>query len=106
MRISDWSSDVCSSDLLALRQVGAHAAAIDARPQHRPGEHQRAVGLRIDPGGFGPRAQLLAQAGDKAVPFGDRTSVGWGKRGSVRVDLGGRRIINKKTIKDVRSHKS
>src|SRR3546814_14755059 len=27
---------------------------------------------------------------------GDRKSVGWGKRGSVRVDLGGRRTIKKK----------
>src|SRR3546814_14195293 len=32
MRISDWSSDVCSSDLVALRQAGPHveAAAVDA----------------------------------------------------------------------------
>src|SRR3546814_13487319 len=32
MRISDWSSDVCSSDLVrAVGLVGAHAAAMKAR---------------------------------------------------------------------------
>src|SRR3546814_3579361 len=42
MRISDWSSDVCSSDLLVhgrvLRILGAHNGA----------EHQRMEGARID----------------------------------------------------------
>src|SRR3546814_18918212 len=49
--------------------------------------------------------QLLRQVGDgahvgSAVLAGgavDRKSVVWGKSGSVRVDLGGRRIINKTT---------
>src|SRR3546814_14044405 len=33
MRISDWSSDVCSSDLKALREKGV-AFPNDFRPQH------------------------------------------------------------------------
>src|SRR3546814_9777970 len=31
MRISDWSSDVCSSDLMKLEQKGHHAAFVDRR---------------------------------------------------------------------------
>src|SRR3546814_3387697 len=31
MRISDWSSDVCSSDLVGEREVAVRAQAIDAR---------------------------------------------------------------------------
>src|SRR3546814_10666204 len=31
MRISDWSSDVCSSDLLALEERGAHQLALVKR---------------------------------------------------------------------------
>src|SRR3546814_9206004 len=42
MRISDWSSDVCSSDLLAPR-LGA-----DAHPVDRGMRGQRAVGLDRD----------------------------------------------------------
>src|SRR3546814_4732321 len=30
MRISDWSSDVCSSDLRAIRRVALHIDALDA----------------------------------------------------------------------------
>src|SRR3546814_15821132 len=29
MRISDWSSDVCSSDLIAQRALSGHAAVVD-----------------------------------------------------------------------------
>src|SRR3546814_19051382 len=40
MRISDWSSDVCSSD---LRHGAQHAglAAVDAPQRHQPGSHER-----------------------------------------------------------------
>src|SRR3546814_12760395 len=36
MRISDWSSDVCSSDLQALPQ-GAHVGAVGADFEEQPG---------------------------------------------------------------------
>src|SRR3546814_9787081 len=40
MRISDWSSDVCSSDLLVV----AHAAAVGGQHVHRlGGVHRRAA---------------------------------------------------------------
>src|SRR3546814_17705206 len=80
MRISDWSSDVCSSDL-----PGAGAAAAG------DGERQAAVAP-------GPRLRASAGLGHRrSGDAGDRKSVVSGKSVSVRVDLGGRRIIKKKT---------
>src|SRR3546814_16546887 len=96
MRISDWSSDVCSSDLLpcgsaaqrrqpagggAGRPVLCRSAA-DGRqslgylqPDRPPGSHQD---------------QEINSVGR------DRKSDVSGKSVSVRVDLGGRRMIKKK----------
>src|SRR3546814_20865828 len=93
MRISDWSSDVCSADLGAAagrlsddpgadpvsgRQSGSHepdrhrTAGTQSRRDGRPAAHE-----------FDPRRR-------------DRKSVVSGKSLSVRVDLGGLRIIKKK----------
>src|SRR3546814_7434144 len=52
MRISDWSSDVCSSDLAVPRldttrffsQGAWHEAPIVARDEIRPGEYVREIG--------------------------------------------------------------
>src|SRR3546814_13189025 len=101
MRISDWSSDVCSSDLAPVRSTGgriygntdpvcdcddpptyaALARFLPARPvlvtSHLQRTHQTANAIR--------------EAG-----LSDRQRVVSGKRGSVRVDLGGRRIIKNK----------
>src|SRR3546814_16937403 len=100
MRISDWSSDVCSSDLLAML-VRAHGARIDID-----------IGVELaQPHGIAAslqqrtercRSQTFSEggnhaAGDEDVPRQDRKSVVSGKSVSVRVDLGGRRIIKKKT---------
>src|SRR3546814_2777671 len=74
MRISDWSSDVCSSDL------GDDAAAHRV-PEGRQHEQRRADDERRD------RDPQIDR---------DRKSVVEGKSVSVRVDLGGRRIIKKK----------
>src|SRR3546814_17164291 len=101
MRISDWSSDVCSSDL----ELPNGVFQVQVIEHHRiQVTHQRAksvlqieamllkvrrgiangVGLvRLDAQQTGPRAE-------------DRKSVVKGKSVSVRVDLGGRRIIKKK----------
>src|SRR3546814_17383890 len=70
MRISDWSSDVCSSDLIASR---AAARCRDAAGGNAAGR------------GWCSTIQGI-----------DRKSVVKGKSVSVRVDLGGRRIIKKK----------
>src|SRR3546814_20837733 len=78
MRISDWSSDVCSSDLVKsgdLVSVFAEQRSQSApQPARRSGQqhaHRRSEERRV------------------------------GKELSVRVDLGGRRIIKKKTIQQI-----
>src|SRR3546814_21118138 len=107
MRISDWSSDVCSSDLAAGRlRTGRPAfplALHDAVPGRERASRARRFG-RSAGGGAGDHGPAARQeAVDAAAAFGrragaeDRKSVVWGESVSVRVDLGGRRIIKKKT---------
>src|SRR3546814_13195852 len=93
MRISDWSSDVCSSDL--------------SKYPHQTCSKQSA--WRDDVGGVRVRRAAARIAGRAPAAFGhfhgagagpgaaDRKSVVSGKSVSVRVDPGGRRIIKKKT---------
>src|SRR3546814_18502252 len=113
MRISDWSSDVCSSDLdgaaegaeLLVGESVVHQphALADAREADRAAgpepfdvepcvvaepDHHRALGPDRLPG-----AGL--ERGDLAVAR-DRKRVVEGKRGSGRVDLGGGRRNKKK----------
>src|SRR3546814_9156676 len=88
MRISDWSSDVCSSDLCSH---GAAAAPCEqgvgiVGAQDLDVGHEQ-VGVALD------RRGLLAER----RRIGDRTSVVSGKSVSGRVDRGGCRIIKKKT---------
>src|SRR3546814_19942450 len=90
MRISDWSSDVCSSDLIIHGCVG----------NILPGQ------LRDKSLEFKNRGQCTLRdfrlvrriGGQEFRPLEDRKSVVEGKSVSVRVDLGGRRIIKKKHI--------
>src|SRR3546814_19696401 len=85
MRISDWSSDVCSSDLVV---AGDARAGFD----HALAERERRVGIRT---AGQERRYVGRQVG--VVGLEDRKSVVWGKSVSVRVDVGGRRIIKKKS---------
>src|SRR3546814_6562596 len=122
-RISDWSSDVCSSDLVssgsALRIPvveginprvwrDGNAWVVDLRPQAaRPDVPLRIDAQMVSP--QGPRLFIPTEgvgrpivAQDPEVGDGlfiDRTSVVSGKSVSVWVDLGGRRIIKKKKNK-------
>src|SRR3546814_12712704 len=109
MRISDWSSDVCSSDLALFR-------AEKGRKRLAPGARRLsscfACALRFSPNAG--RHQLGHPCPQTVVPCsrirlrcsacftarGDRKSVVWGKSVSVRVDLGGRRILKKKKKKN------
>src|SRR3546814_12000934 len=79
MRISDWSSDVCSSDL------PTDNAAAPRRRRGCPPSQAGSSSCRRDWRGPNRCAR-------------DRKSVVSGKSVSVRVDLGGRRIIKKHTI--------
>src|SRR3546814_13620212 len=104
MRISDWSSDVCSSD---LRQRAGRQRLISAMAGA-----SSAVAV-LGAGSWGTAlAALIARHGHRTVLWGrdaaiveaiDRKSVVLGKSVSVRVDLGGRRIITKKkkTTQDI-----
>src|SRR3546814_11362296 len=85
MRISDWSSDVCSSDLNIMISLLILMVALQAS---KP----------LDFSAF-PTVLLLATLFRLALNVAstrDRKSVVEGKSVSVRVDLGGRRIIKKK----------
>src|SRR3546814_20261743 len=104
MRISDWSSDVCSSDLHGAprpaREAGGRGADSSGRraagaPAPRRGAEQ--WGIEQAGGRRGHGAVLLLAVFVGGPPSDeDRKSVVTGKRVSVRVDLGGRRHLKKK----------
>src|SRR3546814_20640064 len=101
LRISDWSSDVCSSDLSGVSGTGRSFTAAVRSSTARKVSRLRAWA------GVSPMASRTCSAGlvtfcsvgrlpDALAAVSDRKSVGVGKRVSVRVDLGGRRIIKNK----------
>src|SRR3546814_12475371 len=114
MRISDWSSDVCSSDLRLSRTRGLLRGRRDRNWQRGAGrgpdggaERARRRRCRREPALYGDGAGWRADRG--ALPAvelrlleQDRKSVVGGRRVSVGVYLGGRRVIKKK--KDYRVH--
>src|SRR3546814_14843916 len=110
MRISDWSSDVCSSDLTSrwqgcrvyvLRRTrplfGVDASVgqeLAAKAASARGRTSRAARLHAaSPAVTMRRMHRYAFI----ILLLDRKSVVSGKSGSVRVDSGGRCIFNKKT---------
>src|SRR3546814_14626153 len=114
MRISDWSSDVCSSDLFNfVVDTGSERTVISrelasklALAPDDPVRINSIAGItqvntvtipRLSYGrGMMPSVQApVLEAINLGAP-GDRTSVGEGKGVSVRVDIGGRRNIKKK----------
>src|SRR3546814_20585784 len=104
MRISDWSSDVCSSDLFLIVRPVARLEHVEIEPclavegPRRIGATERMEGHQVARIGSLDRApQHLPRLGILiAERIADRKRVVWGKSVSVRVDLGGRRIITKK----------
>src|SRR3546814_20509121 len=102
MRIRDWSSDVCSSDLKQpLEQLGAPAGQFVER-ERGPGnfgvnrEHAR-------PGRGFEDAVADAARGGVRRDDGARKRVVKGKSVAVRVDLGGRRLIKTKKARHQRT---
>src|SRR3546814_16098887 len=102
MRISDWSSDVCSSDLVALLGLVGHQRVADPRNDIDMVDVEQfdLVEARL--------VQPFEVFGRKLVArldidfAGDRKSGVEGKRGAVRDDLGGRRIRKKKRSDNTR----
>src|SRR3546814_16901597 len=96
MRISDWSSDVCASDLSTRSRPGRRGR----RGRRGPKARKALRGRKAIP----DRRATLARRVPKArratpgrkVPKGGRKSVGVGTEVSVRVDHGGRLLITKK----------
>src|SRR3546814_19698257 len=108
MRISDWSSDVCSSDLRV--RSAQHFDPVDVAGEQMAEIISVADAARVvdlDPvdqhqslrrfGAAQRYARHRSHAARPAEP--DRKSVVSGKSVSVRVDLGGRRIIKNKNKK-------
>src|SRR3546814_13493136 len=85
MRISDWSSDVCSSDL-------------NPAPMSYSLSRQRHLLARVRFHASRDHIQSFSRSPvlTRVARGQDRKSVVEGKSVSVRVDLGGRRIIKKK----------
>src|SRR3546814_15926723 len=113
MRISDWSSDVCSSDLACGAGAGA-CAARGGTAVHGRHRQSAARGGACGKGRIRPHrlSRDDGRPGQDAAPQGawraaggarqcgtERKSVGSGKRVSVRVNLGGRRSFKKKKKK-------
>src|SRR3546814_15625016 len=101
MRISDWSSDVCSSDLPPSRS--ARASSFHGRHIDENGEAGRTSGLPRPSGTSATRGRAPAAADRPAIGgFGaflrDKRSEDRrvGKCVSVRLDFGCRRFINTK----------
>src|SRR3546814_19813652 len=106
MRSSDWSSDVCSSDLKRGSSWPRHGAAAGSAScsacwlPPAPGVH-RATGRGSQRNAALPRTR--PNSAKCLNGSTDRKSVGEGKSVSVSVDFGGRRYIKKN--KTVETHK-
>src|SRR3546814_13156283 len=107
MRISDWSSDVCSSDLGdghapdvygRLLRSGLTEGRSMAKLPSGELENQVLGVLWANGGALTPRD--VHDALGAARGLADRKSVVKGKSVSERVDRGGRRIIKKKKQKE------
>src|SRR3546814_11004532 len=112
MRISDWSSDVCSSDL-SVTAFRSKSGVASVKLKSSPWPNQLPFQPLFHPSTSTPpkpffaaksiyclvRAVVAPWLGPSAQLQGpDRKRVVRGKSVSVRVDLGGRRIIKKKKI--------
>src|SRR3546814_18049084 len=107
MRISDLSSDVCSSDLKLIVLKPVEAAGVDDDAADRRTVARQELGRRMNddvgavldrPAEPGRCQGVVDDQGNAGFlrAFRGRTSVVKGQSVSVRVDLGGRRIIKKK----------
>src|SRR3546814_11051448 len=112
MRISDWSSDVCSSDLRNVEPgnvigdtqmcarhwlaVTSYPNAEDAQQSAVPAARQPRTIQKVER--IDTRDQSHQQANQQVPdrPRADRQTGAEGKEVSVRVDLGGRSINKKK----------
>src|SRR3546814_18421912 len=102
MRISDWSSDVCSSDLAGVfGYLNSKKDAQNAPTPRKPAEiikFDEPDDTWVKTGGLWTNCVFVGPENCSVSPVGialDWKSVVSGKSVSVRVDLGGGRILNK-----------
>src|SRR3546814_15528985 len=106
MRISDWSSDVCSSDLEKGGSFPGTAFSV-RQYEFRSGglQHLHDLVLRSRFVDVFHRRQFPRETADRRFEaLTDRKRVVSGKSVSVRVGLGGRRILPKKRHTQYRRH--
>src|SRR3546814_17880136 len=93
MRIGDWSSDVCSSDLEADADLGEDAER-GARALCATADDPRQARFDVGEGGRAEQGRVRVRLAGRlvgiVVQVQDWKSVVLGRSGSVRVDLGGR----------------
>src|SRR3546814_14654634 len=105
MRISDWSSDVCSSDLARVPPLPIRVSSSRRVTNHELHLFRRercAYGDCDQPRIRSDRLSLR----HRVEPSADRKSVVSGKSVSVRVDLGGPRSFKNKKNKRYRRSKT
>src|SRR3546814_19515304 len=114
MRMSDWSSDVCSSDLRRQCRAGVPAAPrrsddppVRARESRLAARRKSAHGGGHDARGntfsFAGANALARDAGPPALTRSEERRVG--KVWAERVDIGGRRILKKKKQNNILTRK-
>src|SRR3546814_19695722 len=86
MRISDWSSDVCSSDLIAEDTIANFEAETGIKVTYDVFDSNEVLEAKLMAGGTGYDKIGRASCRERVCP--------------VRVDLGGRRIIKQKSKKE------
>src|SRR3546814_20136567 len=103
MRISDWSSDVCSSDLQPVDLYLAHFLGVGGAAKFLS-THDRApqaTAASLFPAAARANRSIFYDRQGHArslAEIPDRQSVVSGRRVSVRVDRGGRRVLKKNTV--------
>src|SRR3546814_20886099 len=110
MRISDWSSDVCSSDLVVVHLFDTiihkllHQGVLRKGLRRRHIDQARVIALiemavlRIHHSCLSIAHEVLAKFLVECVAVADGKGVVEGRRVSVRVELGGRGIIKTNNV--------
>src|SRR3546814_16975547 len=103
MRISDWSSDVCSSDLVGITRIrtesstppsnGIAGGHMPKRFRRRPNKSRTRAIRSTKIHAATPQIMPMTTILIKIISRSEERRVG--KEGVVRLDLGGRRIITK-----------
>src|SRR3546814_20297248 len=112
MRISDWSSDVCSSDL-QLKDIQAQTPPTQKRWNFEsndfastpPVNNQCPVGTIAVYRAYNAAFSRGKDSTHRITSNRDRKRVVWGKSVAVREDIGGRRISKTKTKQKSRKKK-